>query len=166
MGDCELALGNPQAAEGLYRHALELLRKTGDEGGASAVAGALARACFRQGNIEEAEQYTVESEHGIPEETLHFRSRWRAPRALLLAHRGEINEAKRVANEWQQYIDTTDALMHRGDAWMDLAEIFSVEGDLVAARRGAERAVDLYTRKIDNCDRERARRFQAELPVN
>lgn len=126
---------------------------------------ALARARFRQGNIEEAEQYTGESEHGIPEGTLHFRSRWRAPRALLLAHRGEINEAKRVANEWQRYIDTTDALMHRGDAWMDLAEIFSVEGDLAAARRAAERAVELYTRKIDNCDRERARRFRAELPV-
>jgi Tfp pilus assembly protein PilF len=54
--------------------------------------------------------------------------------------------------------------MHQGDAWMDLAQIFNAEGEMEAARRAAERAVKLYTRKMDNSDRDRARRFLAELP--
>jgi tetratricopeptide (TPR) repeat protein len=166
QADCELPLANLHEAERLYREAFELLLKIGDEAGASAVAGALARACLLHGDLEEAERYTAESERGIPERALHFRSRWRAPRALLLARRGEIQEAKRVAREWQGYIDTTDALMHRGDAWMDLAEILRLEEETAGARRAAERALSLYARKKDKCDSDRAHRFLVGLSVD
>jgi tetratricopeptide (TPR) repeat protein len=161
--DCELALGNVDEAERLFRGAHELLGKIGDESGAAAVASALGRACLLQGDIEEAERLTSEGERGLPENTLHFRSRWRGPRSLLLARAGRIEEAQEVALAWQRHIDSTDALMHRADARMDMAEILRSAGDPKGARDLAEDALGLYRQKEDRADEARAERFLAEL---
>ena len=89
---------------------------------------------------------------------------WRGVRAKVLAVRGELDRAERLAREGVAIAEPGDYIDLRGDMWMDLAEILTVRGS-TDARDALEHALALYERKGNLVSAARARGRLAELGV-
>jgi tetratricopeptide (TPR) repeat protein len=72
---------------------------------------------------------------------------WRRVDALVLASRGEYQEAERLAREAVAIIERTDGLRWQGDALCDLAEVLQRAGRSQDAATSLQQALDRYERK-------------------
>jgi thioredoxin-like negative regulator of GroEL len=72
---------------------------------------------------------------------------WRQVQGLVLASRGEYEEAERLSREAVSLADGTDALNHQGDARRDLAEVLVGAGRARDATATLEQALERYERK-------------------
>jgi len=98
------------------------------------------------GRFEEAEALALKGRDLVGDRP-DDRHRWRRVQALVLAHRGEHQEAARLAREAVAGVEQTDSLIFQGDAWYDLAEVLAAAGREEDAAAALAEALDRYERK-------------------
>jgi ATP/maltotriose-dependent transcriptional regulator MalT len=87
------------------------------------------------------------------------RMRWRRARARVLARRGELEAAERLAREALELVAGTDALNDHADTLLDLAEVLRLAGRGEQAARAVGEAIVLYERKENVAMATQARRL-------
>jgi class 3 adenylate cyclase/tetratricopeptide (TPR) repeat protein len=149
MGKANHALraGRVADAEGAARQGVADLERLDEQGFQSTTLGMLGEALYRQGRWDEADQAALRvAELALPGD-FDAAFRWRALRARVLARRGEIVEAERLAHEAVEIVESTDWYMQRGEAALTLGEVMELAGRTDEARAAYERAVESFDRK-------------------
>jgi class 3 adenylate cyclase/tetratricopeptide (TPR) repeat protein len=143
----ELLADDPIGAERVLRPAFETLDAMGERGYLSTVAALLAQALFLQGRLDEAERFAGVSKEACDESDVISQMLWRQSQARVLASRGELETAKRLAHEAVRIGKTTDDIVGHGEALLDLAEILRIAGRPDEAGSALQRAIPLFQRK-------------------
>jgi ATP/maltotriose-dependent transcriptional regulator MalT len=152
----ETRAGNPQGAEEVLRESCELLEEMGDRGWLSTYAANLGHVLCSVGSYDDAEKWGVKSRELGGSDDIVTQMLWRQVLARVHAHRGESEEAERLAREAVAYGEQTDMLVNRGAAHLDLAEALDPGGRAEAAVQ-ARTALELFERKGDLPMAEQAR---------
>jgi class 3 adenylate cyclase len=165
-GYVELLAGDAAAAERALRPACEALERMGDWGHLATIAPKLADVLFVQGgDDDEAMRLTELAERsatpGVADEDIG----WRRVRAKLLARRGEVEEADRLAREATARAALTDLLDDRAQAVADLAEVLRLGGRPEESATALEEAIHLYEQKGNVVGAETLRAVLAEPPI-
>jgi tetratricopeptide (TPR) repeat protein len=137
-------LGTAEREEG---EAVRIYRTMGDLGHLSSYAPALAEALYAQGRYDEALLLTEEAELASIENDLDAQVNWRRVRGKVLARRGQLDEAMRLATEAVDLARRTDDLDKRGRVLMDLAEVLRLAGRSQESVPILHEAVDTFERK-------------------
>ncbi|MEB3061512.1 BTAD domain-containing putative transcriptional regulator [Mycolicibacter sp. MYC101] len=145
-GMVELVADDPGAAEPHLRKAYHGFRRMGLDADTAETAALLGRACLALDRDAEAAELCSESER-LAGHALKASISWRTLRALLLARRGEHDEARRMAQSAVGLAERTDLLVDHGDACLALATVLRAAGDAAGARAAAEQSLGLYERK-------------------
>jgi len=145
--EIELLAGEAAAAERELRHGYETLERMGERALRSTLAAFLARALAAQGRYDEAEEYTRFSEETAGADDLVTQVVWRAARALVLAHRGELDAAERLAEDAARMAEETDFLDLQAGARLSLAEVLRLAGRAGEAAAAAAQAAATFERK-------------------
>jgi predicted ATPase/class 3 adenylate cyclase len=167
----ELMAGDAAAAERALREAREELTRLGGTGQLPAVIILLARALILQGRDEEAMQLTWECERLAPQSNRDAQIKWRAIRALLLARRGDVEEAERLAAEaiertirWDQE-DSWEQEDSTAEVEADYAHVLRFAGKEAKARQAAEAALARFRRKGNLVGARRVEAFLGRDPA-
>jgi DNA-binding SARP family transcriptional activator len=142
-----LLADDPVAAETHLRRGFAVLEEMGDQSGLSTNAAMLAETALAQGRDEEALELTVQSEQAAAAEDLPVQVQWRGPRAKVLARRGDLGEAERLAREAVSLAEQTDFFNLHANALLDLATVLQHARRPEEAAAAAEAARSLYERK-------------------
>jgi tetratricopeptide (TPR) repeat protein len=159
----ELLAGNPTAAEGTLRTAYAVLEQMGDRSLLSTTAAYLAQALLAQRRDEEAERFADISNELAAADDLLTQMLWRGVQGRILARRGRIEEAERLAREAVDLAARTDFVNHRGDALIDHAIVLGQAGRIDKARAAFAEGLRLYEQKGNVVAAEKARVQLAEL---
>jgi class 3 adenylate cyclase/predicted ATPase len=148
-GEIELLAGDPAAAERELRPACEALERIGELGYLASAAPLLADALYLQGRDDEA---LLMTERWAPErltvpEDVDAQVGWRRVRAKLLARRGDVEAAERLAREATASAARTDFLDLRAHAVGDLAEVLRLMGRSEESAAAVQEAIRLYEQK-------------------
>jgi class 3 adenylate cyclase/tetratricopeptide (TPR) repeat protein len=167
LGAMEMLAGDPSAAERAYRRQFEILDELGDEGHKSSAAANLARVLCALTRFDEAERYAAIARSAAAEDDLLSQVTGRQAQALVLASRGETEEAERLAREAVRMCADAGAESpnFQGDAWMDLARVLRMAGKPAEAEQAAREALALYERKGNRPSSAATRMFLQELSV-
>ena len=146
-GSVELLAGDLQAAERIFRSGYDTLVSLGEKLNLSSIAVSLAETLYLQGREGEAEQLTLVSKEATSSDDVWAQVAWRAARSKILARRGELEEAERLAREAVELIAPTDALNMRAHALGSLAQVVAAAGRTEEAAEHTDEAVRLYETK-------------------
>jgi class 3 adenylate cyclase/tetratricopeptide (TPR) repeat protein len=166
-GFVELLAGDAAAAERELRPACETLERIGELGYLASAVAPLFDALYLQGRDEEALQLT---ERWRPErltvsEDVDAQVGWRSVRAKLLARRGDLEEAERLARDAAAIAGRTDYLDRRAEAVADLAEVLRLAGRPNESASALEEAIRLYEAKGNVVAAERLSSLLVEPPL-
>jgi tetratricopeptide (TPR) repeat protein len=145
----ETRAGDQDAAERELRESCELLEQMGDRGWLSTFAANLGHVLCSLGRYDEAGEWGEKSRELGGSDDIVTQMLWRQVLARVHGHRGEWEDAERLALEAVEYGERTDMLVNRGVAHLDLAEVLDVVGRHAAAAAEAGKALDLFERKGD-----------------
>jgi class 3 adenylate cyclase/tetratricopeptide (TPR) repeat protein len=163
LGWAELIAGDPARAEAPMREGAAVLERAGERGWLATLAALLAEILWRQGKTEEAERFAgLSSDAALADDSV-AQVQWRAVRAKLLAVRGRVREAEVLAREAIERGDRGDYVVTRGDARMSLAYVLRAADRRDEAAVPAREALELFERKGDVADAERARSLLEDL---
>src|SRR4051812_30008165 len=126
---------------------LEALSEMGETYLLSTVAAELARAVVLQGRDAEAEALTATAEELAAEDDIASQALWRSVRATVMARRGELRAARRMATEAVELLRRTDAAVTLADALVDLGGGVERCGDMAMAHDAFEEALLLFEHK-------------------
>jgi tetratricopeptide (TPR) repeat protein len=158
-GSVELLAGDHEAAERELRDSLESLSGLGLESRGATLALMLGRVLAMQERHDEAEDVMR------PWADAHSWEDWSfvhpAMKATILARRGELDEAERLARDAATRSEQTDFLNWHGDVLLDLAEVLRAAGKPEEARTAVEQALALYEQKGNVVSANAARRLLA-----
>jgi class 3 adenylate cyclase/tetratricopeptide (TPR) repeat protein len=146
-GYVELLAGAPDAAVELLREAWDRGAALGETGYRSTAGTLLAQALAAAGRDAEAEAVLAEVAAIAAPDDFDAHGRMRTVRALLLARRGQVEEAERLAREALEIVGTTDYLDSRADTHAALAEVLEAAGRLEDAASELRAALELFERK-------------------
>jgi tetratricopeptide (TPR) repeat protein len=146
-GHAELLAGAPEAAVELLNESWERYGELGETGFRSTVGTMLAEALVAAGREDEAEAVLAEVESFAAVDDFDPQARLRWVRALILAGRGEHEEAERLAREGVTIVERTDYLEVTADAHRALATVLEAAGRAGEATSEWRAALDLYERK-------------------
>jgi tetratricopeptide (TPR) repeat protein len=146
-GDVEWYAGDIEAEERERRFGYEAFRASGADAFRATWAAWLARPLVELRRDDEALELTRESEGLAGEGDITAQVPWRQARALILARRGNFQEADRLAREAVAIAEATDWLNLRGDAQMALADVLRLAGRADDATEAARLALDRYEQK-------------------
>jgi class 3 adenylate cyclase/tetratricopeptide (TPR) repeat protein len=163
VGWVELLAGEPAAAERELRHGYGILTSIGEVTFLSTAAGILAEALYAQGKDDEAERFTHISEESAGAEDVYSQVLWRSVRAKALARKGELREARRLADEAAAFLEATDSLHLRWHALMSRAETLRLDGRLREAEAALEAAIRVAEAKGNHAAARLGRDAQFEL---
>jgi len=161
--DVELRAGCLDAAEVAGRQGIETLEQLGEQGFLSTTVGLLAETLYRQGRYDEAEELARRTAELALVEDFDPIFRSRAVRARVLAQRGELVEAEKLAREGIDIVEQTDWHLHRGEAFTALGEVLELAGRGDEARAVYEQAIEAFERKGSLADVEATRRRLEQL---
>jgi tetratricopeptide (TPR) repeat protein len=164
--DCaeiERLAGDWSAAERELRVVYETHRQRGDQGHLASSAVQLAEALVEQDHDDEALRLTQISEAAADLDDVDAQAGWRCVRARVLARRGSIQEAERLARAAVELAEQTDSLKWHGDALMDLAEVLGLAGRSQEAAEAIHQALKLYDQKGNLVLAAKARSLLSEL---
>jgi tetratricopeptide (TPR) repeat protein len=147
MAPLELRAGNPGAAERELRAGLEILEGTGERARAGHLAAMLAGVLAQQGRLDEADEHLAVARETIQEIDVSGTSQLKISTARVLAHRGELEEAVRLAAEAAALIESTQELLNMPDLLMWQAEVLELAGSVENAKAALTKAVDAAARK-------------------
>jgi class 3 adenylate cyclase/tetratricopeptide (TPR) repeat protein len=163
LAEGELRVGRLEEAEAAAREGIELLERLGEQGFRSTMVGLLAEALCRQGRYDEADECAQLTADLAMEDDFDPKFRWRVVRARVLAHRGDFEEAEKLAREAVEIVEQTDWYLHRGQALSSLGEVLELAGRADDAGAAYERALEEFGRKGAIVDAEATRRRIAAL---
>jgi hypothetical protein len=161
-GPIELLAGDAVAAERELRPAYEVLRRTEHWGYLSSIVPRFVDALLAQGRDEEGLGATELIERHIVAEDVDGHVGWRRVRASLLARRGELEQAKRLAREATAMAERTDYLELRAEALVALAEVLQIADSPKESASALEKAIRLYEQKGNVVAAKRGRNQFAE----
>lgn len=144
IGIIELYAGNPSAAERALRDGYDRLGELGALGNRATTATFLADALTQQGRYDEAVEVLDVADEIAQTDDLDPQIRSRAVRAQILARRGHLDEAERLAAEAVELAAKTDMIVLHGDALLALAEVLSVSGQTDESRTALHQALELF----------------------
>jgi class 3 adenylate cyclase/tetratricopeptide (TPR) repeat protein len=124
----ELLAGDAEAAERELRRGYSHLEALGERYLLSSIAGLLAEALLAGDRLDEAEEATRTTEALADEGDVDAQSLWRSTRAKVLARRGLLDDAERLARQAVQILDPTDDVVAKVSAKADLAWILRLAG--------------------------------------
>ena len=125
----------------------EAMAATGDTAFSSTAAGNVATALAALGRWDEAERYARICVDTAAAEDQESQGLGRQTLALVLAHRGELESAEKVAREALAIRAGGEYLNAHGDALFVLGEVLVLEGRVAEAREAYESAAEQYRRK-------------------
>jgi tetratricopeptide (TPR) repeat protein len=146
-GPLERRAGDPVAAEREFRYALELAGQMGDQGRMTNLASGLAEALLDQGRVDDAAEYADLARDTAPAEDASGQGWWRMVTAKVLARRGDVDEAIRLAEESISILEGTDELMTLPDLMLGQADVLRLAGRTNEAAEAFERAIELFEQK-------------------
>jgi class 3 adenylate cyclase/tetratricopeptide (TPR) repeat protein len=162
LGQVELLAGDPAAAERWLRWGAGILERMGERGLRSELTANLARALAAQGHDDQAlEQATVSGELAVRDD-LYAQVERRGPLAAVLARRGRLEEAERVAAEAVELAADSDMLGMQAAALLDLARVRRLAGREAEVAPLARRALALAERKGHRVAAAQARQLLTE----
>ncbi len=135
------------AAEAEARRGFDSLLEMGDRSSASTLAAVLAQILYALGRLDEVLELTALGRDESSPDDLHTQIQWRGPRAKVLARRGELEEAERLAREGVELAGPTDFLNVRATALLDLAEVLLAGGRAEEAAAAVAAAAALFEQK-------------------
>jgi predicted ATPase/class 3 adenylate cyclase/Flp pilus assembly protein TadD len=144
-GIAELIAGDAPEAERILREGREVLLRIGEKGHLSSLSANLAVALCIQGRFDEAEPFIEESREFAATGDVASQGGWRQAMAMVLANRGDLGEADRLAREAVDLAKGGDGIDDQGEALSGLAQV------LVAAGR-SEEAVVMLQEAIEKFD--------------
>jgi class 3 adenylate cyclase/tetratricopeptide (TPR) repeat protein len=149
MGEIEVALtvGDAELALEAGRNGIEHLEQAGEQGWLSTLYGLTAEALYRLGRDDEAWGLTVRAEDAGAEDDVATLMIVRRVRAKLLARRGELEEAERLAREAVALVDPTDHVDAKADSYVDLASVLGAAGKRGEAIAALDAAGTFYEQK-------------------
>jgi class 3 adenylate cyclase/tetratricopeptide (TPR) repeat protein len=162
-GDMEIWAGDLTAAEEHLLTGLRLLERIGEVGVRTTVAARLAYVLYQREKYDEAERFTVTSEELAMPGDIASEVVWRFVRALVLARRGEQDDAEQLMQEATLRIEKTDFLNLRADVFLARAEFAQLAGSPREAPPLIEEAIAVYEQKENVAAAERARALLSEL---
>jgi class 3 adenylate cyclase/tetratricopeptide (TPR) repeat protein len=162
-GVVELLAGDLQAAEHALRTAQESLESLGDRGGAATASALLADVLHRQGQDDEADLSATLSEETASSDDLASQVLWRQVRAKILARRGALDEAERIARAGVALAAKTDFSWMPGDSLVALGIVLHAAEKEDEARAVFEEALQLYEAKGDLVSSQNTRTLLFEL---
>ena len=157
LGQVELLAGDPGAAERWLRWGAGILERMGERGLRAEMTANLARALAAQGRDDEALEQAVLSGELAVRDDLYAQVERRGPLATVLARRGELAEAERVAAEAVELGADSDMLGMQATALLDLAGVLRLAGRAAEAEPLARRALELAEGKGHTVAAARAR---------
>ncbi|HEU5213987.1 MAG TPA: BTAD domain-containing putative transcriptional regulator [Gaiellaceae bacterium] len=161
----EVLAGEHAAAEEILRATCASLERMGDLAYLATRAAELANVLWHRGCDLEAEDWVSRALELGASDDIPTQILWRCAAGKLLAHRGEVAEAQRLVGDAIRLSDTTDALNYQARARLDLARVLGIASRLVEASAAAEAAIEIFDRKGNVAEAERARALLAEFAV-
>jgi tetratricopeptide (TPR) repeat protein len=161
--EIELAAGNPEAAAAAGLKGVDELAALGERGWLSTVAGHAAEALYRLGRDDEAWRMTDTADEAGAADDVITQMLILQVRAKILARRGELAEAERLAGEAVAWGEPTDALAHKADSYRDLAIVLGAAGKPDEALAALGQAETLYEEKGHTVGVARIKELRAEL---
>jgi tetratricopeptide (TPR) repeat protein len=143
LGRIELLSGNPEAAELDLRADHDRLKAIGEVYFRTSIGAMLAHAVYAQDRIDEAELIALEAQELAAGDDIEVDALCLAVRGKVLARRGQLDEALRLAEEAVAAIPGGEAPLMRTEALIELADVSMTAGDLGRARAALEEARDL-----------------------
>jgi tetratricopeptide (TPR) repeat protein len=147
MAPLELRAGNPEAAERELRAGLEILEGTGERARAGHLAALLASVLVEQGRLDEADEHLAVARETIPEIDVSGLSSLKISTARVLARRGELEEAVRLAAGAVALMEDTQELLNMPDLLMLQAEVLELARRPEDAKAALTKAADAAARK-------------------
>ena len=163
LGIIELYAGDPVEAERALRDGYERLGELGARGNRATTATLLADALLRQGRDEEAEEVLNVADEIAQPDDCDPQVRSRGVRARILARRGRLAEAERLATEAVELAARTDFTVLHGDALLALAEVLRASGAAHESTAALEEALSLFERKENVVQAEQTRALLKDL---
>jgi tetratricopeptide (TPR) repeat protein len=162
-GPLEMWAGNPDVAESALRESCDALQSIGDRTMLTSLASFLAEALYMQGKLGESEHWTHVSEQAAGPEDLEAQADWRCVRGKILARRGRFDDADAMAREALEIVERTGESDHKGDAYLDFAEICRLAGKTADEQEALRQAFGWYEAKGNLVMADKARTLLAEL---
>ena len=139
--------GDHEAAARSWRVFCDFQEQRGDRATLSSFAPLLGRSLCMLGRYDEAKPLAQLGRELGDEQDVPTQMIWRQVQALVHSHRGQHEEAERLAREAVAIAQRTDALNLKGDALCDLAEVLTRAGRPQEAAAMLEQALERYERK-------------------
>ncbi len=139
--------GDFPAAERCLRSGYEALAEMGEKAILSGTAADLADAIYAQGRYDEAERFTEISQAAAAREDVESQISWRSVRGKILAKRGQIVEAERLAREAVLLARRTDWLNEQAKTLVDLGVVLREAERMEEAEAAIRHAIEVYERK-------------------
>ncbi len=131
----DLLDGDPEAAVDALEGGYDAFTEMGDQGARATLAAYLADALCAAGRYDEATLYSKIAEELTASDDLVTQVLWRCARAKAFAHRGESDQAGRLASQAVELAAPTDWLDLRATAFLSAAE---ATGDATFVKRARE----------------------------
>jgi tetratricopeptide (TPR) repeat protein len=147
LGQVELMAGDPAAAARWLRWGVGILERMGERGLRSEITANLARALAAQGLDDEALEQASRSGELAVRDDLYAQVERRGPLAVVLARRGRLEEAERLAAEAVELAAGSDMLAMQAGALLDLATVRRLAGRDGEVAALARQALALAERK-------------------
>jgi class 3 adenylate cyclase/tetratricopeptide (TPR) repeat protein len=157
----EMLAGDHAAAERVLRVGYEETSEL-DLGYQSTAAALVAHPICAQGRLDEAEEFCRIAREIGAEDDLATQVLWRSAEAKVLAARGELGPAAKLARDAVAIADRTDDINMRADTLMDLGTVLSAAGASDEHDEAVRRAHELYVRKGNVVSAALAKRLVAE----
>ena len=143
----ETLAGDDEAAEAELRWAYETLERMGEKGARASIASFLAESIYRQGRDDEAAGFTEITEELAADDDLEPQVLWRSVRAKVLAKRGQLEQAEKLAREAAELVEGTDFPDLQALAFLSLAEVVEAKARTPEVDELRRRALETYERK-------------------
>jgi predicted ATPase/class 3 adenylate cyclase len=143
----EMLAGAPAAAERSLRGGATVLEEMGDRALLSTTAAFLGQALAAQGKDDEAGDFADQSAELAAHDDVLSQALWRSVRATVLARRGGLAEAERMARQAVALAERTDFLNHRAETLVVLADVLRRRDRPQLASAALADALALYERK-------------------
>jgi tetratricopeptide (TPR) repeat protein len=157
-GRLEMSVGDPAAAERVFRESRDLLEEMGEHGWLSTILASHADALYELGRYEEAYAATERSDEIGASDDLITQISWRSARAKVLARWGRPQAAEALAREAVSIADSTEGTLWQADAYLALADVMAIVDRRDEEERALHEALGRYEAKGTPISVERVRR--------
>jgi len=145
--EVELLAGDLEAAAAEGEESCRMREELGRAAELSTAAGALALVYCELDRLDDAERWAARAAELGTEEDAITQMLWREARAMVLARRGEHEQATRLAREAIEIGETTEELTSKAEARAVLGEILAIAGRTEEAARALEEALARFEAK-------------------